>query len=243
MKIISIILCVCFLPAQISYKEVYRSDYRNALNYIKQNKTEINKSCEHYQNNSVLVLSVIFPELIRYSYFKDFFETAMLELLYSEYGSEYADFSIGRFQMKPSFAEKVEAYVLNNADLMEKYKYLTAYQQTKIKEIRLERVTRLKTLKWQLIYANCLLNIVDDKFKNETFSDEEQKVLFYATAYNHGFNYSTENIKKWQLVKAFPYGGKDENNSFSYAAIASDFYFNVCNDVLKTTDQKVLTNK
>lgn len=243
MKILYILFFVYFLPVQISYKDAFRSDFRNALNYIKQNKIEIEKSCRQYKNNPSFVLSIVFPEIIRYSYFKDFFETAALELLYTEYGSDYADFSIGRFQIKPSFAEETEAYVLNNLCLSEKYKFLTVYSQTKVKEIRQARIARLKTLKWQLIYANCLLDIVDDKFKNEIFSDEQQKILFYATAYNHGFVNTAENIRKWEQVKTFPYGAMNDDNSFSYAAIASDFYFNVSAEVLKTTDQKVLTNK
>lgn len=243
MKIISIILCVFLFPAQVTYKEAFRSDYAKALHYIKQNKKLIDQSCELYQNNSVLVVSLVFPELIRYSFFKDFFETAMLELLYTEYGSAYADFSIGRFQMKPSFAEKAESYISTDSVLARKYKCILSYFHTKPSEIRFERITRLKTVKWQLIYANCFLNIVDSKFRNEVFMDDEQRILFIATAYNHGFDNTAENIIKWENVKSFPYGMKNGNNPFSYAQIASDFYFNVSCELFKPADQKVLTNK
>jgi hypothetical protein len=145
--------------------------------------------------------------------------------------------------MKPSFAENVENCVKNNNHLAEKYSTILAYKQTKTSDKRLTRINRLKTIKWQLIYANCLTNIIDEKFKNENFTDEESKIQFYATAYNHGFNNNADNIKKWALVKSFPYGTKDQNNSFSYAEVASDFYLNVSKDLFKSTDQKVLTNK
>lgn len=56
-------------------------------------------------------LAIVSPELIRWTAFKDFFETTALELLYVKKGKTYADFSIGHFQIKPSFVEQLEAYV------------------------------------------------------------------------------------------------------------------------------------
>ena len=49
--------------------------------------------------------AIFFPELIRYSFIRDLLETTALEYLYIENGKNYADFSIGRMQMKPSFIE------------------------------------------------------------------------------------------------------------------------------------------
>lgn len=45
---------------------------------------------------------------MRYNALKDDIESESLKVLYVQFGKTYADFSIGVFQMKPSFAEGVE---------------------------------------------------------------------------------------------------------------------------------------
>lgn len=52
--------------------------------------------------------AVVFPELLRYSRVQDGVEQAALLALYVQGGKAKADFSVGMFQMKPSFAEQVE---------------------------------------------------------------------------------------------------------------------------------------
>ncbi len=61
-------------------------------------------------------ISIVLPELIRWNALQDIMETTALELLYVEKGKDGADFSIGYFQMKPSFIENLENYVLTNRD-------------------------------------------------------------------------------------------------------------------------------
>lgn len=51
-------------------------------------------------------LAVVYPELLRYSRFRDQLETSLLESIYVAGG--FGDFSIGPFQMKPSFAATLE---------------------------------------------------------------------------------------------------------------------------------------
>ena len=55
-----------------------------------------------------LAVAVVFPELVRYSALMDFMETTAVKALYQQKGVKGADFSIGRFQMKPSFVEDLE---------------------------------------------------------------------------------------------------------------------------------------
>jgi len=54
------------------------------------------------------VLSIVFPELIRFNAIQDKIETFALQSLYVKYGKDYANFSVGPFQVKPSFAESLE---------------------------------------------------------------------------------------------------------------------------------------
>ena len=61
-----------------------------------------------YQLNPYFVLAIVFPELIRYSKLQDVIESNDLKVLYVQFGDTYSNFSIGRFQMKPSFCEQLE---------------------------------------------------------------------------------------------------------------------------------------
>ena len=74
----------------------------------------------HHEND--FVTAIVYPELLRYNYIQDFIETSGLELIYMRYGAKTADFSIGHFQMKPSFAEHIEKYIEKNAADFQQYK-------------------------------------------------------------------------------------------------------------------------
>ena len=84
---------------------------------MRKHKTDFIEVAAQTETEATELAAILFPELIRYSVYKDFFETQALELLYIDYGKKTADFSIGRFQMKPSFAEAVEAYILAHEQL------------------------------------------------------------------------------------------------------------------------------
>lgn len=51
--------------------------------------------------------AIVFPEIMRYNGLKDGIETESLRTLYVQFGEDYADFSIGLFQMKPCFAQQL----------------------------------------------------------------------------------------------------------------------------------------
>ena len=60
-----------------------------------------------YHVSYPVAISIIFPEIVRYSALRDKVEISLLKTLYVNLGEDYADFSIGQFQMKPSFAEAI----------------------------------------------------------------------------------------------------------------------------------------
>lgn len=78
---------------------------------------------------------------MRYSIVSDFLETEILELSYVDYGLDYADFSIGKFQiqMKPSFVEQLEAAICDSPLLSERYQKLINYLVGNDQAIRAER--------------------------------------------------------------------------------------------------------
>ena len=61
--------------------------------------------CDKYDVSYPMAIAVVFPEIVRYSAIRDKIEITLLKALYINLGEDYADFSIGQFQMKPSFAE------------------------------------------------------------------------------------------------------------------------------------------
>ena len=86
----------------------YEAERSEAIQFIESHEALIKKICLEKGQRPSNVLPIVFPELIRYSLFRDYLETTMLERLYVKEGTSGADFSIGHFQMKPSFAEKIE---------------------------------------------------------------------------------------------------------------------------------------
>ncbi|MBW8051416.1 MAG: hypothetical protein FVQ77_13960 [Cytophagales bacterium] len=214
------------LSGPVNYEKVFHSEYDNAVSFIKQNHEGFNKILKTDADKKNLMISIIFPELIRYSLFKDFFETKSLELGYVQYGAKLVDFSIGRFQMKPSFVEALEEDVKYSENLMNKYCEITAYKDETITGIRKERIERLSSLDWQLIYLECFYDIISEKFKDIKWQDDVEKLKFYATAYNHNFCASKQEIEKWINAKTFPYGASYEGEQYSYSDISVYFYNN-----------------
>ena len=224
MKLFFILYFFVSLNQGINYEKVFLTDYKDALFFINKNTKEIKFICNKYKHEPNFTMAVVFPELIRYSIFKDFFETAALEAVYVKFGKDYADFSIGRFQMKPSFSEKIEKAIHASDILSAKYKEIIEYKNTDQSGVRLERVQRLKKLSWQLLYLNCFIDIVKSKFPDALFLTNYDKVLFYATAYNYDFSQNKETIELMINNKSFPYGGNNYNHQYSYGDIAIDFY-------------------
>lgn len=217
---------------EIDYQKVFGSDYDNALKYFEKNKSIITAHFNYYSANKELLISVIFPERIRYSMIRDFLETTMVEMIYIDLGTDYVDFSIGDFQIKPSFAEKVEKFIGQFHQLKHKYKLIIDFDKKTDRAKRKERVRRLKSLNYQLIYISAFYDIVNQKFKLKNKSNAEQ-IKFLAAAYNHGFDSEKWRIEKYVDSKYFPYGTKYKGKQYAYSAIAVDFYLNYYNSIFK----------
>ena len=206
----------------------FEKDILAAVNFLRNEK----KTVLEIKNSSYTVrkdsfgegreaLAIVFPEMIRWSAFRDFFETKSLETLYVLGGKSAADFSIGHFQMKPSFIENLEKYVSEHFALNH-FNYIIPSQNNG-EECRSERVKRLKQFKWQLRYAHVYWAVARDLFKNKIFKTPAERVHFFAAAYNYGFEKPLSDIEKWQNKVAFPYGVQYKGNQLVYANIAVEF--------------------
>ncbi|MBK6836660.1 MAG: hypothetical protein IPG89_21350 [Bacteroidetes bacterium] len=206
------------------YEKIFSTDFTNALSYLNTHSKQFKQSAKAYGNQPQLLSTIVFPELMRYSNVKDILETSALELVYIESGSSVADFSIGRFQMKPSFAESIEEEVKSDAILNTNYKKLNFAEKNSKEQNRKERIARLQNLDWQLLYLNAFVSVCKIKFKNEKFESTEDSLSFYSSAYNTGFTKSSEEIRSNCLKCYFPYGTKYKGKQYSYADVAC--YFN-----------------
>ncbi|TAE76336.1 MAG: hypothetical protein EAZ85_00245 [Bacteroidetes bacterium] len=211
------------LSAQSSgFEKAFKKQYHESLQFIKENQTLFEKYLVVDNLSWKGCAAIVFPEIVRYSDIKNFIEVKTLELLYVNGGESYANFSIGRFQMKPSFIETLEKQ-------LEKYKYPTKnifnYKYKDIKEERKERIKRLSNLTWQLLYLKAFCWVVQKIFAHKKFNNETERVRFYAAAYNFGFLQSEQKITNWQSSKSFPYGKiQPKEKQFIYAEIAVDYF-------------------
>jgi hypothetical protein len=230
MMTINILLCLFINPIIF---HPYSQEVQKGVKFLRSEKVAVLQ----IKNTSTTVISaealaVTFPELIRWSAFKDIFETTANEVLYVQKGKETANFSIGHFQMKPNFVEQLEDYVATHPDLAT-FNYVVIKGKAE-KECRKERIERLKQFAWQLRYAHVYWLVAKDKFKNRAFKTATERVRFFATAYNYGFMRPEADIEAWQKKKAFPFGSqyKGEQVAFSDIQISG---LSACSSLITTT--------
>ena len=135
-------------------------------------------------------------------------------------GKNASDFSTGYFQMKPSFIEDLEDYVAKNKNLQQ-YNWILIPNKNEI-EARKERIKRLANFQWQLRYLKAFWYVAELKFQNIDFKTTEDKIRFFATAYNYGFTKPEKEITKYQSAKKF---SPEETNTrkFAFADFSIDF--------------------
>lgn len=208
------------------FEDIFGQKYIEAESYINSNKW-IQDSLARYGVNPDLAISVIIPELIRYSAIKDLVETHSLEVLYTQYGSKYADFSIGRFQMKPSFVRRLENdwnLLPNNLPLK---CIIKPFDPSDNPEVRKQRIIRLKDEKWQAKYLAMFFTLVYAKYKMG-LNSPEQELSFIASAYNTGYWYDSATIERMRKQNYFYTGLIKGNEVYNYSEISEYYYKKNC---------------
>jgi len=148
----------------IDYATVSGDDYKKAKQRIASLETQFS-IC--FPNQKKMAQAVVFPELIRYHLLRDLFETESLKLIYVEEGSQIIDFSIGLFQMKPSFVENIENYLQKYPCLTEStnnFSKINDFKTSEIKKIRTQRIERLQQTDWQILYLSAFMSICYHRF-------------------------------------------------------------------------------
>lgn len=183
-----------------NYPKVFGNDWTSAINYVKEHHDEWSREFEQFDVDPRLAVAIVFPELIRYSMWQDEIERAAVNGLYVSKGTDGANFSIGRFQMKPSFAEEIEQE-WNRSSLSKEYGFMFNLQQNN--EARRSRIRRLSNMQGQCRYLAIFIRLLQQRHPQLEQLSEKEQVCFLATAYNRSFTASFQQIKKIQHERHF----------------------------------------
>jgi hypothetical protein len=149
-------------------------------------------------------------------------EITLLKALYVNMGEDYANFSIGQFQMKPSFAEIIREHAPFAMKRRSEITFKNRSDFDDIKDFRKSIVSDLEDPKTQINYLVAFIKICEKSYKTDR-KDEVARLKFIATAYNYGIDKSAVQIesmidKKFFNTKLF----KTEN--YSYADVSLFWY-------------------
>ena len=178
-----------------NYRREFGADWDAAVRFVNDNHEQFKKEFEIFGVDSRIAEAVVFPELIRYSLWQDEIEKVAVNGLYITKGKDAADFSIGRFQMKPSFAEEVEE-AWNKSPLAQEYGFVFNVQQNS--EARRSRVRRLGTMEGQCRYLAIFIRLMQLRHPQLAGMPAKERIRLLATAYNWSFSAPLSQIRRMQ---------------------------------------------
>jgi hypothetical protein len=210
------------------YKEIFGDDWNKALSFERENRSWMEPILVRNHIPYPLAIAVIFPELVRYSALRDKMEITLLKALYINLGDEYANFSIGQFQMKPSFAEIIREQASSVLGRRSEIVFKNPSEYDGISNFRKSIINDLEDPRTQLNYLIVFFKICEKNYKTNRM-EEYTKVKFLATAYNYGIDRSAASIeamidKKYFNTKIY----KTEN--YCYSEISAFWYKNTMTD-------------
>jgi hypothetical protein len=206
----------------LNYQDLFGDDWKKAQAFERDNRSWIEPLLVKNHISYPLAIAIVFPELVRYSALSDKMEITLLKTLYVNLGEDYANFSIGQFQMKPSFAEMIRDQTPVVLGRKSGITFKNRSDFDDIKDFRKSIVTDLEDSKSQFNYLVAFIKLCEKNYKTNR-KDEVTRLKFLATAYNYGIDKSASQIesmidKKFFNTKLF----KTEN--YSYADVSLFWY-------------------
>ncbi len=207
----------------VNYRKAFGNDWTTAERYVSEHHNKWKETFELFEVDAHLAEAIVFPELIRYSMWQDEIEKAAVNGLYVIGGKEKANFSIGRFQMKPSFAEEVERE-WNQSSLAQEYGF--SFNLGDNAEARRSRVRRLGTEEGQCRYLAIFIRLQQIRHPQLLQLSLREQVSFLATTYNRSFSSSWTTIRKMQHERHFHTDvvKTSKTRYYCYADIATSYY-------------------
>lgn len=151
--------------------------------------------------------AVVYPELIRYSCWQDEMEKSAVAGGYLTLGSRGPDFSVGHFQMKASWVERLEKRWMR----CPLHRTLEIYFDTS--DSRFARKARLARLSdddfWQPLYLALFLRLLYIDYPDLAALPLTEQVRLCATAYNNGASLpgpglgDIDRLYQWSSLSSF----------------------------------------
>lgn len=210
-------VCNLICALILSFFGSYPKEAKEAMDFLNDNREEIISTTPQLSSSErAMALAIVAPEISLFSKLVNFLELRTLYILYLNGGT--ADFSVGPFQMKPSFVEEMEKHAANSDELKEKYSNLLPNGDQR--EKRKFRLNKLATIKGELQYLSLFISIAKSLTSDLRFENSEQRLRYWATLYNSGLSLNEEKIARLQSKKMFPRREK----RFNYSDIACEFF-------------------
>ncbi len=223
-----IVLCLLFVIGSgtafsINYQKEFGNDWMLAEAFVKEHCAEWKPIFEEFGVDADVAIAVVFPELIRYSRWQDAIETAAVNGLYVSGGKSRANFSIGRFQMKPSFAEEIDEE-WNKSKLAREFDFV--FDIRDVADARRNRLNRIGTLEGQCRYLAIFIRLMYLRHPRLQTLSKEQQIRFLATAYNSDHTVSWEHNLRMQKQRTYHTDmiKTHSTKTFRYCDIAVAFY-------------------
>ena len=217
-------------PQTFNYSEIFGEDWKKAVAFVKENRSWMEPVLSKNHISYPLAIAVIFPELVRYSALRDKMEISLLKTLYINLGEDYANFSIGQFQMKPSFAELIRDQAPSFLQRRSGITFKSSKEYNNILDFRRSVVRDLEDPKIQMNYLIAFIKICEKNYKTNR-KDESSEVKFLSTAYNYGFEKNSGDIES-MIGKKFFNTKLIKTTNYSYADISLFWFLNFMPDRL-----------
>lgn len=183
-----------------SYDQIFSEDWERAIKCVAENGQMWKEVFAEFDLDACECEAIVFPELLRYSHLRDYMEQSAVRALYVQGGKKKADFSIGMFQMKPSFIEKIESAWMHSTM---RHDYQLYFDCSDNVQARSARIKRLVESKWQCIYLSMFVRLIVERDEEIATMTAVQRVGLLATAYNVDFAGTVEQLKTWQKMQRF----------------------------------------
>ncbi|MDO4497677.1 MAG: hypothetical protein Q4B58_07625 [Bacteroidales bacterium] len=201
-----------------------------ANRYVEEQRDAWRSVWADMQVDSLLAEAVVYPELIRYSYWQDKIEQRIATSSYMLQGSAGADFSVGHFQMKASFVESLEKRWMRCPLSRQLEIYFDTGQNQMSRKARMARLT---SPFWQSVYLALFLRLLYIDFPELSAQAPQEQVRLCATAYNHGVTWPTtagsgnlDLLYRWSSATTYhtDFIPTSSTTFYSYADLAAEYY-------------------
>ena len=204
----------------IDYVRVFGDSWAKAEKLVGENERWMRNAIARYGFRFEEAMAVVFPELVRYSAMQDMVEVSLLKALYVNLGTHYANFSVGPFQMKPSFAEKIRSELPVLSDRHATRLLEERPKEYSDREYRAMIVKDLETKETMVRYLIAFLCICRERY---SLPQGEDGVRFLSTAYNYDFLAGQSESEKMINERYFAIGIMSQEK-WSYAEVAVFWY-------------------